>query len=103
MNIESKLFSKMYYMKFSDGSTWAVPVSHIIIKHSEWTANTRGGDALDYMESITIPHFEGDNNNIEYWAKKHLRWSDVVNDSIMVKPANLVFDDEWKTAPVKIA
>lgn len=103
MGIESKLLNKNYYLKFSDGSTWAVPIYTIMMNHAEFYAGRSGTDPMTVLEKETIPFFEEDDYNIEDWAKNNMNWTDVVEHAIQVTKPILDYQIEWTTSKVKIA
>ena len=103
MGIESKLLSKKYYLKFSDGSTWAVPLHVILMNHAEYYAYKDGVDSMEYLEKESIPFFEADESNIEDWAKNNMNWDDVSIHAIQIRKPALDFQSEWTNSPVKIA
>ena len=103
MSIESKLFNKKYYLKFSDRSTWAVPVHLIMMNHAEYVAGNNGQDPMVALEKETIPFFEEDDCNIEYWAKNNMNWGEVKDLAVQITPPALNFQSEWINSKVKIA
>lgn len=103
MGIESKLLNKKYYLKFSDGSTWAVPTYVIMMNHAEYCAGNNGQDPMSALENETIPYFEADDSNIEDWAKNNMNWVEVKDHAVQITPPAIDFQSEWCNAQVKIA
>lgn len=103
MAIESALLNKRYFMKFTDGSTWAIPVHVILLNHSEYVASNSGQDPMAALEAETIPYFEEDVSNIEDWAKNNMNWSEISEHAVQITPPSLDFQNEWMTAKVKLA
>lgn len=103
MGIESKLLNKKYYLKFSDGSTWAVPVHLIMMNHAEFYAGRSGSDPMEVLEKETIPFFEEDDFNIEDWAKNNMNWDEVKDQAVQITPPAIDFQSEWINSKVKIA
>jgi len=103
MGIESKLLNKKYYLKFSDGSTWAVPIYTIMMNHAEYVASNNGQDPMVALENESIPFFEEDDYNIEDWAKNNMNWTDVVEHAVQVTKPTLDYQTEWMNSQVKIA
>lgn len=96
----SDVLSKTYYMKFSDGSTWAVPVHVIAMNHAMSYAPEQ--DVIRYLHEETIPLF-GDPNEIQDWAQNNMDWSDVEREAVKVfESKKLNFQKEWGECEVKV-
>ncbi len=82
-------------MKFSDGSTWALPVLTIAWNHAMHYSESEA-DAIEYLNNETLPLFGNSVDEIEDWAKNNMDWSDVADEAIKVfEPKTLDFQQEW--------
>lgn len=96
------LLSKKYYMKFSDGSTWVVPVHVIAMNRAEQYA----GEYDDVHASLvqdTLPLFAQNPDEITDWAKNNMNWADVEHEAVQIrKPNGVNYQSEWVDCEVII-
>lgn len=81
-------------MKFSDGSTWAVPVLTIAMHHARTHAHE--SQVMEYLHEETLPLFGETITEVEDWAKNNMDWSDVADEAVKVfEPKTLDYQQEW--------
>ncbi len=92
----SDILNKKYFMKFSDGCTWAVPVHVIAMHHAMSHAFEK--ELMEQLHDVTLPLFEESPDVIETWAKGNMTWDDVKAEAVKVyDPKQPNFANEWLT------
>lgn len=96
------MLGKNYYISFSDGSIWYLPVSIIAFDRANQYVDKFDGDMARSVLEDTMPHFVENPGAISYWAKNKMTWEQVKCEAVMVKSPNNNYQKEWVEGSVEI-
>lgn len=92
----SDILSKKYMMKFSDGTTWAIPIHTIAMHHAMSHAYEQ--ELMEQLHNVTLPLFKEKPEQVEAWAKGNMTWDDVKDEAVKIfDPNQPDFANEWLT------
>jgi len=72
-----------------DGSRWDIPAGVIAIDHARYYSKVFeefSGNVVEAYTEDTIPSFEVDHRYLINWARKEMKWSEVEEYAVRVKP-----------------
>lgn len=81
----SEILSKEYHFTLSNRVVMAIPVRVIAEDRARYFAHEFAGDVARSLMEDTIPMFEGDDYEIEDWARNNMDWKDVKKFARVVK------------------
>lgn len=88
------ILNKKYITTMSDGSKWAVTVLAIAQHRAECYAD-RFDSFMQSLDEDTIPLFEGNEDEVEDWARNNMDWADVKDVAVCVSPPDCDYEDGW--------
>lgn len=96
----SKLMSKYYRIKMSDGSIWAVPVGEIATNRAEHFMYEYGDDLVKSLYEDTLPLFDSNESAIKEWACNNMTWQHVSSFATMITPPKQtqLYVSDWTNA-----
>ena len=100
----NEILNKQYRVTMPDGSKWDVPVFVIARNRAEKYAREFGGDVEKSLTEDTIPLFESDDFEIQYWAQSNMDWSDVKSRAVraFVDESPVDYEEGWRNGATEI-
>jgi hypothetical protein len=97
MDNEFPILQSNYYVKFSDGAVFAIPVAEIATSRADAYKGQYGDDFMRSMYEDTLPLFQEDSKEIEEWARNNMNWSDVCSVAVQVTPpqSHKKYPNDW--------
>ena len=92
-----EIIKKYYIVQMADGSKWAVPVADIAMNRAEHYMRKYSFDLIQSLVDDTLPLFQEDIDEITYWARNNMNWSEISNLATQVEPPRTTntYKDDW--------
>ncbi|MBN6492740.1 hypothetical protein JZM31_06675 [Acinetobacter pittii] len=102
--VEHPLFEKYLIISMPDGLDYGVPIEVIARNRAEHYADEFNGDITLSLIEDTLPLFASDSYEIRDWASNNMNFSDVKEQTIVLKKkvAKEDFEDAWCNGEWKV-
>lgn len=101
--VEHELFKKLLIVTMPDSSEYGVPIELIARNRAEHYKDEFNDDVAESLREDTLPLFESSSYEIHDWAANNMNLSDVESDAILIKKADVDFQDGWVNGDWKVA
>lgn len=89
------ILDKFYVTKMQDGTRWSIPVRVIAENRAKYYAEKYGITLEESLIDDTLPLFESASFEVEYWATRNMKWSDVSNIAVRFDATPVDYADGW--------